>query len=97
MTTKTTEITKTTGPRVWVANQPEGIGFDGTASYLTEAGIVHFNDQEQGCILPCKFPFEWENRVKAAAAAVAAIGHGDGECDEELDEPRLEWIDGEDS
>ena len=80
------------GPRVWVSNQPEHQGFDNTSAYLSEAGIIHIEDDRgPGCILPVDYTWEAEKRFKAAAAAVAAVGHGDADLDEE-EEPLLEWV-----
>ena len=60
--------------RVWVADQPEGQGYDGTDNYLRSAKVTY--EERDGMIL-----MPW-SEFMAARAAVANVGHGkdnDGE------------------
>jgi hypothetical protein len=54
--------------RVWVENQPDGIGYDGTDDYLRAAGVP-FEYSDGDPMIP------WDVFM-AARAAVAKVGHG---------------------
>jgi hypothetical protein len=67
--------------KVWVSNQPEGIGGDGTEDYMAAAGLGRTNSVKGET---------WNaaySSYVAARKAVKEIGHGSG-C-EDMDDPCL--------